>query len=150
MLLSAQFESFRDAAFIMLAVPFSMLGGVLSLWITGTTLNIYSQIGLVTLIGLVTKNSIMLVEFANQLRQEGKDVMEAVLGSAKLRFRPIMMTSIATIIGSIPLVLSNGAGSGAKNSIGVVIVGGVGIGTLFTIFVIPMLYLVFNSSRKAK
>ena len=150
LILSAQFESFRDAAFIMCAVPFAMLGGVISLWISGTSLNVYSAIGLVTLIGLVTKNSIMLVEFANQLCGKGKDVMDAVLSSAKLRFRPIMMTSIATMIGSVPLVLSAGAGSAAKNSIGVVILGGVGIGTLFTIFVIPMLYFVFNSNKKSK
>ena len=123
-----------------MAVPFSITGGVLALWLFGNTINMYSNIGLVTLIGLVTKNSIMLVEFTNQLREQGMIISEAVIESARLRFRPILMTSVATICGSIPLVFASGAGAESRNSIGLVIVGGMLLGTLFTIFVIPVLY----------
>jgi len=144
LVLSAQFESFSDPLLILIAVPFSITGGVLSLWLTGDSLNLYSNIGLVTLIGLVTKNSIMIVEFANQLRNEGKIVADAIVESVNLRLRPILMTSMATIFGAVPLVLASGAGSESRNSIGVVIVGGMIIGTLFTLFVIPLLYKMFK------
>ena len=100
----------------------------------------YSNIGLITLIGLVTKNSIMIVEFANQLHEQGHKIYGAIMRSATLRFRPIMMTSIATICGAMPLLLASGAGAAARNSIGIVIIGGMIVGTLFTIFVIPVLY----------
>jgi HAE1 family hydrophobic/amphiphilic exporter-1 len=132
LVLSAQFESFADSLLILMAVPFSITGGVLALWLFGNTINMYSNIGLVTLIGLVTKNSIMLVEFTNQLREQGMIISEAVIESARLRFRPILMT--------IPLVFASGAGAESRNSIGLVIVGGMLLGTLFTIFVIPVLY----------
>lgn len=140
LVLAAQFESFIDPLLIMLAVPFSMTGGVASLLIFGDSLNLYSNIGLITLVGLVTKNSIMLVEFANQLREQGKNGMDAILESARLRFRPIIMTTIATMAGAFPLVLTTGAGAAASTSIGIVIVGGTAIGTLFTMFVIPFIY----------
>ena len=129
---------------ILMAVPFSITGGVLALLVFGDSINMYSNIGLVTLIGLVTKNSIMLVEFTNQLREEGKKITEAVIESAKLRLRPILMTSIATICGALPLVFSSGAGASSRNSIGLVIVGGMLVGTIFTIFVIPVLYQTFK------
>ncbi len=145
LVLSAQFESFGDSLLILMAVPFSMTGGVLALLLFGDTINMYSNIGLVTLIGLVTKNSIMIVEFANQLRASGLKVAEAIIESAKLRFRPILMTSIATICGALPLVFASGAGAASRNSIGLVIVGGMMLGTLFTIFVIPVLYRIFKS-----
>ena len=109
LVLSAQFESFTDSLLILMAVPFSMTGGVLALLICGNTINMYSNIGLITLIGLVTKNSIMIVEFTNQLRESGMSISEAVLQSAKLRLRPILMTSIATICGALPLVTASGA-----------------------------------------
>lgn len=144
LVLSAQFESFADSLLILMAVPFSITGGVLALLIFGNSINMYSNIGLVTLIGLVTKNSIMLVEFTNQLREEGKKVTEAVMESAKLRLRPILMTSIATICGALPLVFADGAGAASRNSIGLVVVGGMIVGTIFTIFVIPVLYQTFK------
>jgi HAE1 family hydrophobic/amphiphilic exporter-1 len=144
LVLSAQFESFGDSLLILMAVPFSITGGVLALLIFNDSINMYSNIGLVTLIGLVTKNSIMLVEFTNQLRHEGRTISQAVIESAKLRLRPILMTSIATICGAIPLVLASGAGAASRNSIGLVIIGGMLLGTLFTIFVIPVLYQTFK------
>lgn len=144
LVLSAQFESFSDSLLILMAVPFSITGGVLALLIFGNSINMYSNIGLVTLIGLVTKNSIMLVEFTNQLREEGKKITEAVLESAKLRLRPILMTSIATICGALPLIMASGAGAASRNSIGLVIVGGMLVGTIFTVFVIPVLYQTFK------
>lgn len=140
LVLSAQFESFVDSILILMAVPFSITGGVLVLLIFNNTINMYSNIGLVTLIGLVTKNSIMLVESANQLRESGHSTTEALITSAKLRLRPILMTNIATICGAVPLVLASGAGAASRNSIGLVIIGGVLVGTMFTIFVIPVLY----------
>jgi HAE1 family hydrophobic/amphiphilic exporter-1 len=148
LVLSAQFESFSDALLILIAVPFSMTGGVLALLLFGNTINMYSNIGLITLIGLVTKNSIMLVEFTNQLRSQDRPKKEAVMESAKLRLRPILMTSVATICGAIPLVLAHGAGAAARNSVGLVIVGGMIIGTIFTIFVIPVLYQTFKKDQK--
>lgn len=144
LVLSAQFESFLDSLLILLAVPFSITGGVLTLWLFGNSINMYSNIGLVTLIGLITKNSIMLVEFSDQLREQGMKVKDAVLTSAKLRFRPILMTSIATIFGALPLAFATGAGAESRNSIGLVIVGGMFVGTIFTIFVIPVLYQTFK------
>lgn len=149
LVLSAQFESFADSLLILMAVPFSITGGVLALWLFGNTINMYSNIGLVTLIGLVTKNSIMLVEFTNQLRGNGMAITEAVVQSARLRLRPILMTSIATICGALPLVFASGAGAASRNSIGLVVVGGMMIGTLFTIFVIPVLYQTFKREMGA-
>ena len=145
LVLSAQFESFKDPLIILCAVPFSISGGVLSLVLGFDSINLYSNIGLVTLIGLVTKNSIMIVEFANQLREQGLSAFEAVTQSAQLRLRPILMTSIATICGSLPLVFASDIGSEPRRSIGLVIVGGMLIGTLFTIFIIPVLYRKFKT-----
>ena len=150
LVLSAQFESFTDSILILMAVPFSMTGGVLALLLFGDSINMYSNIGLITLIGLITKNSIMLVEFTNQLRENGAQITDAVIESAKLRLRPILMTSIATICGAIPLVLASGAGAAARNSIGLVIVGGMLVGTLSTIFVIPVLYQTFKKEGLIK
>ncbi len=144
LILAAQFESFLDAILILLVVPFSITGGVLGLYLSGDTINMYSNIGLVTLIGLITKNSIMIVEFANHLREKGAEIQDAALESAKLRLRPILMTSIATVCGAMPLVFATGAGAAARNSIGIVIVYGMTIGTLFTIFVIPVMYQTFK------
>ena len=147
LVLAAQFESFSDPLIILLSVPFSITGGVVALLIFGNTLNMYSNIGLVTLIGLITKNSIMIVEFANQLKEQGVKVREAVTRAANLRLRPILMTTLATIFGAIPLVLASGAGSASRNSIGLVIVGGMIVGTAFTVFVIPVLYQTFKKGE---
>lgn len=144
LVLSAQFESFTDPILILIAVPFSFTGGVLALWIFGNTFNMYSGIGLLTLIGLITKNSIMIVEFTNNLRSQGLNIREAVTKASSLRLRPILMTTLATIFGAVSLVIASGAGAEAQKSIGLVIVGGMTIGTLFTIFVISVLYQSFK------
>jgi multidrug efflux pump len=131
-------------------VPLAVTGGLLALYMTGQSLNIYSQIGMILLIGLMTKNGILIVEFANQLRQRGLGVREAVIEASALRLRPILMTSIATMGGAIPLAWSVGAGAEARNAIGWVIVGGVALSTLLTTLVVPSLYLLIGGySRPA-
>ncbi len=139
LILAAQFESFIDPFIILFSVPFSITGAVFALYIFGDNLNIYSNIGLIALIGLVTKNAIMLIEFSNQLQDEGVLLRDAILKSANLRLRPILMTSIATIVGAVPLTFAQGSGAASRNSIGLVIVGGMLLGTIFTLFVIPIL-----------
>jgi len=141
LVLAAQFESFSDPLIIMLTVPLAVTGALLSLKWTGGTLNVYSQIGMIMLIGLVTKNGILIVEFANQLRDEGRKVREAIIEASAIRMRPVLMTSIATVAGALPLMLGDGAGSASRNSIGIVIVFGVTLSTLLTLYVIPALYL---------
>jgi multidrug efflux pump len=140
LVLSAQFESFRSPLVIMLSVPLSMAGALLLLWLTGGTLNIYSQVGLITLVGLITKHGILIVEFANQLRAKGSDVFSAVVESATLRLRPILMTTGAMVLGALPLALASGAGAESRTQIGWVIVGGLSFGTLLTLFVVPVAY----------
>lgn len=140
LLLAAQFESFIHPAVIISAVPLAVAGGVLGLALTGTTINLFSQIGVVMLVGLATKNGILIIEYANQLRDEGLGVEEAILQASRRRLRPILMTSIATVAGAVPLALSSGAGAGARSAIGVVIVFGVSIATAITLFVVPLLY----------
>jgi multidrug efflux pump len=140
LVLSAQFESFRDPLIIMLTVPLSMAGALLALWWSGGTLNIYSQVGLVTLIGLITKHGILIVEFSNQLRAAGKPLFDAVKESAQLRLRPILMTTGAMVLGAVPLAIATGAGAESRQDIGWVIVGGLLVGTFFTLFVIPVVY----------
>ncbi|MDR2690154.1 MAG: efflux RND transporter permease subunit [Azoarcus sp.] len=140
LVLSAQFESFIDPFIIMLTVPLSMAGALGALWLTGGTLNVYSQIGLVTLIGLITKHGILIIEFANQLRTTGKGVFDAVAEAAVLRLRPILMTTGAMALGAIPLALATGAGAESRQQIGWVIVGGILFGTFFTLFVVPTVY----------
>ena len=143
LVLSAQFESFRDPIMIMVSVPLSMTGALAALWFTGGTLNVYSQIGLVTLIGLITKHGILIVEFANQLRHQGQGTLEAVVEAASLRLRPILMTTGAMVLGAVPLALASGAGAESRQQIGWVIVGGMSLGTVLTIFVVPTMYLLF-------
>ena len=138
--LAAQFESFVHPAVIMLTAPLAVAGGAFGLFMLDGTLNIYSQIGFVILIALATKNGILIVEFANQLRDEGHDIRSAVLEASQMRLRPILMTSIATMAGALPLVLAHGAGSESRVAIGVVIVFGVGIATMFTLLVVPVAY----------
>jgi len=140
LVLAAQFESFTDPFIIMLTVPLSVTGALLALWWSGGTLNIYSQVGLVTLIGLITKHGILIVEFANQLRSRGLPMREAVIEAATLRLRPILMTTGAMVLGAVPLAIATGAGAESRQDIGWVIVGGLLVGTLFTLFVIPVVY----------
>ncbi len=143
LVLAAQFESFVDPFVIMLSVPLSMLGALAALQLSGGTLNVYSQIGLITLVGLITKHGILIVEFSNQLRQQGQDTLEAVVAAASLRLRPILMTTGAMVLGALPLALASGAGAESRRQIGWVIVGGMSLGTLLTIFVVPTMYTLF-------
>jgi len=141
LVLAAQFESLNSAVVVMLTVPFGIAAAIYALFLTGTSMNIYSQIGLVMLIGLLAKNSVLLVEFADQLRDRGMKVREAIEEAALIRLRPIMMTLVSTILGGLPLILSSGAGAEARNSIGWVVFGGLGLATLFTLYLTPVLYL---------
>ncbi|HJW46876.1 MAG TPA: efflux RND transporter permease subunit, partial [Lysobacter sp.] len=143
LMLSAQFESFVSPFVIMLTVPLAGLGALLAIWLTGGTLNVYSQIGLITLVGLITKHGILIVEFANQQRQQGLEIFEAVKHAAALRLRPILMTTGAMVLGAVPLALADGAGAESRQQIGWVIVGGMSLGTLLTIFVVPTMYTLF-------
>jgi multidrug efflux pump len=147
LMLSAQFESFVSPFVIMLTVPLAGLGALAAIWLTGATLNVYSKVGLVMLIGLITKHGILIVEFANQLRDRGMQAAEAVADAATLRLRPILMTTGAMVLGALPLALASGAGAEARQAIGWVIVGGLVIGTLFTLFVIPTAYLLLVRRR---
>jgi multidrug efflux pump len=140
LVLAAQFESFVDPLIILFSVPLSMAGALLALTFFGGTLNIYSQVGMVTLIGLITKHGILIVEFANQLLRQGMDLHEAVLEASVKRLRPILMTTGAMVLGSVPLAIASGAGGESRQQIGMVIVGGLLVGTFFTLFVVPTLY----------
>ena len=140
LVLAAQFESFVDPFVILLSVPLSMAGALLALKWSGGTLNVFSQIGLITLVGLITKHGILIVEFANQLREQGMEMMDAIRKSATQRLRPIMMTTGAMVLGALPLALATGAGAESRRQIGWVIVGGMSLGTLLTIFVVPTMY----------
>src|SRR4030095_898438 len=151
LVLAAQFESFRDP-FIILAgsVPLAVSGALLFSFLGLTTLNIYSQVGLITLVGLVSKNGILIVQFANHLQESGKDKIAAVIEAAGTRLRPILMTTAATVVGHFPLVLATGPGAGARNSIGIMLVSGMIIGTLFTLFVVPSIYMLVARNRVAE
>ncbi|WP_431285268.1 efflux RND transporter permease subunit [Humitalea sp. 24SJ18S-53] len=141
LVLAAQFESFIHPLIILLSTPLALTGGLLALHVTGQTLNIFSQIGMILLIGLMAKNGILVVEFANQLRDRGLTVMEAALEASVVRLRPILMTSIATVLGAVPLAIATGAGAESRTALGVVIVGGITVSTIVTLFAIPALYL---------
>jgi multidrug efflux pump len=147
LVLSAQFESFVHPFVIMLSVPLSMTGALLVLWLTGGTLNIYSQVGLVTLVGLITKHGILIVEFSNQLRAKGEALMDAVVDAATLRLRPILMTTGAMVLGALPLAMAEGAGAESRTQIGWVIVGGMSFGTLLTLFVVPTAYTLLAGAK---
>ncbi len=140
LVLAAQFESFVDPFVILLSVPLSLAGALAALWLTGGTLNVYSQIGLVTLIGLITRHGILIVEFTNQLREQGRPRLDALVEASALRLRPILMTTGAMVLGSIPLAIASGAGAESRQQIGWVIVGGMSFGTLLTLFVVPTAY----------
>ena len=143
LVLAAQFESFVDPLVIMLSVPLSMIGALLALKWSGGSLNVYSQIGLITLVGLITKHGILIVEFANQLREQGLATVDALVQASEQRLRPILMTTGAMVLGAIPLALATGAGAETRTQIGWVIVGGMSLGTLLTIFVVPTMYMLF-------
>jgi multidrug efflux pump len=149
LVLSAQFESFLDPLIIMFTVPLALAGTLFSLWYFGETLNIFSQIGIIMLIGLVSKNGILIVEFANQRKAQGLDIYDSIVGAAKSRFRPILMTSLSTILGIMPIALALGAGSESRVSMGVAVIGGLMFSTVLTLFVIPAIYS-YLTSRKAR
>ncbi|MDO9125774.1 MAG: efflux RND transporter permease subunit [Parvibaculum sp.] len=150
LVLAAQFESFVDPLIILVSVPLSLAGALLLLFLTNTTLNIYSQVGLITLVGLISKHGILIVEFSNQLRAKGHSVYEAVVEAAGLRLRPILMTTGAMVLGALPLALASGAGAESRRSIGLVIVGGISFGTLLTLFVVPTVYLLIAGARERR
>jgi multidrug efflux pump len=141
LVLSAQFESFLHPLTVMLSVPLAALGALAALWLTGQTLNLYSQIGMILLIGLVTKNAILLVDFANQERARGTPLLEALRRAGHTRFRPIVMTSATSILGALPLALAGGAGAESRQAIGIAVVGGLLFSTIFTLVMIPVLHL---------
>jgi multidrug efflux pump len=142
LVLAAQFESFRDPFIILVgSVPLAISGALVFSFMGFTTLNIYSEVGLITLVGLIAKNGILIVEFANHLQETGKTKLEAIIGAAATRLRPILMTTAATVCGHFPLVLAKGPGAGARNSIGIMLVSGMIIGTAFTLFVVPSIYM---------
>jgi len=149
LVLAAQFESFISPFVILLTVPLAATGALLALKLTGATLNVYSQIGLVMLVGLITKHGILIVEFANQLQERGKHKLEAVIEAASLRLRPILMTTAAMVLGAVPLALASGAGAESRSPIGWVIVGGLLLGTLLTLFVIPVAYILLTRDHPA-
>jgi multidrug efflux pump len=140
LVLAAQFESFVHPLIIMLTVPLAVTGGLFGLFLFGSTLNIYSQIGVIILIALAAKNGILIVEFANQLRDKGESIRDAVINASQLRLRPILMTSAATMIGAAPLIIGHGAGAESRRTIGVVIVFGVLLAVTLTLFVVPVFY----------
>ena len=148
--LAAQFESFFDPLIIMFTVPLALVGALLSLWWFNHTLNIFSQIGIIVLIGIVTKNGILIVEFANQKMEEGMSAYEAAVESATLRLRPILMTSIATILGVVPIALALGAASTSRIPMGVAIIGGLSFSLILTLYVIPAIYTFFNRQKVVK
>ncbi|SDX13262.1 efflux RND transporter permease subunit [Roseicitreum antarcticum] len=153
LVLAAQFESFISAIVVMATVPLGLACAMVALWLTGTSLNVYSQIGLVLLVGIMAKNGILIVEFANQLRDAGADVYDAIFRASTIRLRPVMMTMTSTVLGGVPLILSSGAGAEAREALGWVVVGGLGLATLATLFLTPVAYLLlagFSAPRAAQ
>ncbi len=151
LVLSAQFHSFRDPLIVLAgSVPLAISGALTLTFLDLTTINIYSQVGLITLVGLVAKNGILIVEFANSLQEQGREKYEAIMEASQTRLRPVLMTSAATVLGHFPLVLVTGPGAEARNSIGIVLVAGMSIGTLFTLFVVPALYQILAATHRAE
>ena len=150
LVLAAQFESYLDPLIIMLAVPLALLGAFGALLIFGQTLNAYSQVGLVVLIALATKNSILIVEFANQLRAGGMPLIKAAVEAGRIRFRPILMTAFSTLFGILPLVLSTGPGAASRTALGVAVLGGMALSTVLSLGVVPVFYILFNRRRSPR
>ncbi|POR46684.1 efflux RND transporter permease subunit [Bosea psychrotolerans] len=149
LVLAAQFESFIDPVVIMVSVPLSLTGALAALYFTGGTMNVYSQIGLITLVGLITKHGILILEFTNQLREEGKEMVDALVEAAELRLRPILMTTGAMVLGALPLAWAHGAGAESRSQIGWVIVGGMSFGTLLTLYVVPVAYTYLARAKRS-
>ena len=150
LVLAAQFESFIDPFIILLSVPLALAGALATTWLTGGSMNIYTQIGMITLVGLITKHGILIVEFSNQLQQQGHSKLDAVIEASVLRLRPILMTTGAMILGAVPLAIATGAGAEGREAIGWVIVGGMSFGTLLTLFVVPVVYLLLGADHSRK
>jgi len=150
LVLAAQFESYRDPLVVMFTVPLAMAGAMLSLYFFNQTLNIFSEIGIIVLIGIVTKNGILIVEFANQKKEMGLSLKEAVLEAATLRLRPILMTSLATALGALPIALALGAAAKSRVPMGITIIGGLMFSLVLTLFVIPTLYTLISGKRKVE
>ena len=150
LVLAAQFESFIDPLIIMITVPMALAGALISLWYFNQTINIFSQIGIIVLIGLVTKNGILIVEFANHQKESGLQTIEAVKLAAVQRLRPIMMTSLATILGALPIALALGAGAKSRTAMGIVIIGGLLFSGFLTLYVIPVIYSYISRNKKSK
>ena len=150
LVMAAQFESFKDPFVIMFSVPLALFGALLFMWLSGVTMNIYSQIGIIMLIGLVTKNGILIVEFANQRQNAGLNKREAILEASFLRLRPILMTSISTVLGLLPLVFASGEGANGRIAMGTAVVGGLLISTLLTLYLIPAMYDYLSTDRLAQ
>jgi multidrug efflux pump len=150
LVLAAQFESFRDPCVILTTVPLSIFGAMLPLYFGVATLNIYTEVGLVTLVGLISKHGILIVDFANGLQRQGMNRKEAILEAASIRLRPVLMTTAAMVIGVLPLVTASGAGAESRFSIGLVISVGMTVGTLFTLFILPMIYSYFAEDHANK
>lgn len=148
LVLAAQFESFKDPFIVMITVPLALAGGLLFMLFSGVTMNIFSQIGMIMLIGLVAKNGILIVEFANQRQESGIPKMEAIQSAAEQRLRPILMTSISTILGLVPLVFASGEGANSRIAMGISVVGGMLISTLLTLYIVPTVYSYVSTKRK--
>lgn len=148
LILSSQFESFKDPLVVMFTVPLSLVGALATIYMVGASLNIYTEIGLITLVGLISKHGILIVEFANQLQAQGKKCQEAVIEAAAIRLRPILMTTAAMVLGACPLVLAGGAGAASRSQMGWTIIGGMTFGTLLTLFVIPTMYVLIVREKK--
>jgi multidrug efflux pump len=149
LVLAAQFESFKHPFIIMMSVPLALAGALGGLWLFDQSINVYSQIGVILLIGLAAKNGVLIVEFTNQLRDAGEEFREAIVKAAAIRLRPVLMTSTCTIIGALPLVMSGGAGAESRIPIGIVVMFGVTTSTLLTLFVVPAFYLLMAKNTKS-
>ena len=150
LVLAAQFESFRDPVVILVSVPLALFGALIFINLGFTTLNVYTQVGLVTLMGLISKHGILIVEFANELQEAGRSKLDAIIEASSVRLRPILMTTAAMVLGVVPLVVASGAGAAGRQSMGIVIFTGLSIGTLFTLFVVPAMYLFLSSDHHTK
>ena len=147
LVLAAQFESFRRPLAIILTVPIALTAGLYTIFLTGTSINVYSQIGFLMLVGLITKNGILVVEFANQLRNEGKSIEDAIYESSLIRLRPVLMTTFSTMLGAIPLVLGSGAGAESRYAMAIVVLGGISLSSLITLYLVPALYRSIETTR---
>ena len=147
--LAAQFESFRDPVVILVSVPMALFGAMVFIFLGFSSINIYTEVGLVTLMGLISKHGILIVEVANHLREQGRTKREAIQQAAAIRLRPILMTTAAMVFGVVPLVVASGAGAAGRQAMGLVIFTGLSIGTMFTLFVVPAVYLWLASDHKA-